>query len=96
MSQQALSDEEAAYWAMALPELERRVLCLLGNKCWHYSALAKEIGRPDTEVRRAGRHLQDLKFARVQTAYLMGEFNGRGICSSPRGEQVRLAIETPS
>jgi len=93
MPNELLTQEKAAYWATSLSSLECRVICLLAHRVWNYRQLAEETGGTYAELSRVGRHLQYLKFAWMRTAYLMSEFNGRALCLSPRGEQVRLAIE---
>lgn len=87
-----LTDEEAADMALALTELEVRVISLCSKRqSWGYARLAERTAATYAEIREIGHRLQRMKLATVEPVRLGREFNGSAIFLNDRGEHVKRA-----
>jgi hypothetical protein len=89
-----LSDEEAADYALAMGDLEHKVIMLCSkSKSWGYSRLAEKIGASYRDVQSVGRMLQAKRLGYISVVRLGTEYHGSAIFLNERGESVKYAVE---
>ena len=89
-----MTDEDAAYYAETMTDLQREVIMLCSpKKSWGYSRLAEKTGSNHADVSAVGNFLQAANLARISHIRHGQEFAGSAIFLNERGERVRIAVE---
>lgn len=90
----ALSDEEAADYALGMSELERAVVVLCSKeRSFGYTRLAEKTGTTFSDVQSAGKSLKAKRLAHISVARHGNEFHGSALFLNERGLAVKEAVE---